>query len=40
MLDSRAILGSVPDVLSSLGEPFGDSSAVPTYVVSRETAVT
>ncbi len=38
MLDSRAILGSVPDVLASLDEPFGDSSAVPTYVVSRETA--
>lgn len=38
MLDSRAMLGSVPDVLASLDEPFGDSSAVPTYVVSRETA--
>ena len=38
MLDSRAILGSVPDVLASFDEPFGDSSAVPTYVVSRETA--
>ena len=38
MLESRAILGSVPDVLASLDEPFGDSSAVPTYVVSRETA--
>ncbi len=38
MLDSRAMLGSVPDVLAALDEPFGDSSAVPTYVVSRETA--
>ena len=38
MLDSRAMVGSVPDVLASLDEPFGDSSAVPTYVVSRETA--
>ncbi|HPB70752.1 MAG TPA: asparagine synthase (glutamine-hydrolyzing) [Syntrophales bacterium] len=38
MLDSRAMLGSVPDVLGALDEPFGDSSAVPTYVVSRETA--
>ena len=38
MLDSRAMVGSVPDVLASLDEPFGDSSAIPTYVVSRETA--
>ncbi len=38
MLSSRAIIDTIPDVLSSLDEPFGDSSAVPTYVVARETA--
>ena len=29
MLDSGAMVGSVPDVLASLDEPFGDSSNVP-----------
>jgi asparagine synthase (glutamine-hydrolysing) len=38
MLSSREIIGTIPAVLSSLDEPFGDSSAVPTYVVARETA--
>ena len=38
MLSSRAIIDTIPAVLSSLDEPFGDSSAVPTYVVARETA--
>ena len=38
MLSSRAIIDTIPAVLASLDEPFGDSSAVPTYVVARETA--
>jgi asparagine synthase (glutamine-hydrolysing) len=38
MLSSQEIISTVPDVLASLDEPFGDSSAVPTYVVARETA--
>ncbi|HLA28919.1 MAG TPA: asparagine synthase (glutamine-hydrolyzing) [Syntrophales bacterium] len=38
MLSSEEIIGAIPAVLSSFDEPFGDSSAVPTYVVSRETA--
>ncbi|MCX5823453.1 MAG: asparagine synthase (glutamine-hydrolyzing) [Deltaproteobacteria bacterium] len=37
MLSSREILDTIPAVLDSLDEPFGDSSAVPTYVVARET---
>ena len=35
---SREIVDAVPDVLGALDEPFGDSSAVPTYIVARETA--
>jgi len=38
VLDSREIMGQIPDVLASLDEPFGDSSAVPTFMVARETA--
>ncbi|MCG2741092.1 MAG: asparagine synthase (glutamine-hydrolyzing) [Syntrophaceae bacterium] len=38
MLNSREIIDTIPAVLASLDEPFGDSSAVPTYVVARETA--
>lgn len=38
ILSSREIMDKIPDVLSSLDEPFGDSSAVPTFVVARETA--
>jgi asparagine synthase (glutamine-hydrolysing) len=38
MLNSRDIIDTIPAVLASLDEPFGDSSAVPTYVVARETA--
>jgi len=38
MLSSREIIDTIPAVLASLDEPFGDSSAVPTYVVARETA--
>ena len=37
-LASRDILNAVPLVLDSLDEPFADSSAIPTFVVSRETA--
>ncbi|MCP4252518.1 MAG: asparagine synthase (glutamine-hydrolyzing) [Candidatus Scalindua sp.] len=36
-LDYKDILDSFPDVLETLDEPFADSSAVPTYIVSRET---
>jgi asparagine synthase (glutamine-hydrolysing) len=37
MLSSREIIDTIPAVLASFDEPFGDSSAVPTYVVARET---
>ncbi|MHB8910136.1 MAG: asparagine synthase (glutamine-hydrolyzing) [Syntrophales bacterium] len=37
-LSSRAIIDTIPAVLSAFDEPFGDSSAVPTYMVARETA--
>jgi asparagine synthase (glutamine-hydrolysing) len=37
MLNSREIIDTIPAVLASFDEPFGDSSAVPTYVVARET---
>ncbi len=37
LLSSQGIIDAIPDVLSSFDEPFGDSSAVPTYMVSRET---
>ncbi len=36
-LDHRDILDAFPAVLDNLDEPFADSSAVPTYIVSRET---
>ncbi len=36
-LDYKDILDSLPAVLDTLDEPFADSSAVPTYVVSQET---
>lgn len=32
------IIGAIPQVLDSQDEPFGDSSAVPVFIVSRETA--
>jgi asparagine synthase (glutamine-hydrolysing) len=38
LLSSRAVVETVPAVLGSLDEPFGDSSAVPTCIVARETA--
>jgi len=37
LLTSQDMISVVPEVLDSLDEPFGDSSAVPTYVVARET---
>jgi asparagine synthase (glutamine-hydrolysing) len=36
-LNSNEMLQIIPEALSSLGEPFGDSSVLPTFVVSRET---
>ena len=33
----RDMLDVLPDVLESFDEPFADSSAIPTYLVSRET---
>jgi asparagine synthase (glutamine-hydrolysing) len=36
-LSSQDVIDAVPDVLNSFDEPFADSSAVPTFVVSRET---
>lgn len=37
LLTSQDVLSVVPEVLRSFDEPFADSSAIPTYVVSRET---
>ncbi|MEW6670464.1 MAG: asparagine synthase (glutamine-hydrolyzing) [Thermodesulfobacteriota bacterium] len=36
-LTHRDMLDVFPEVLSTFDEPFADSSAVPTYIVSRET---
>ncbi|MCF8061143.1 MAG: asparagine synthase (glutamine-hydrolyzing) [Deltaproteobacteria bacterium] len=36
-LDHRDVLDAFPAVLKTLDEPFADSSAVPTFIVSRET---
>ncbi len=36
-LGYRDILDAFPTVLENVDEPFADSSAVPTYIVSRET---
>ena len=37
-LGARDVLEAIPGVLDSFDEPFADSSALPTYIVSRETA--
>jgi asparagine synthase (glutamine-hydrolysing) len=37
-LASKDIISAIPQVLDSFDEPFGDSSALPTFIVSRETA--
>jgi len=36
-LTHRDMLDVFPEVLSTFDEPFADSSAIPTYIVSRET---
>lgn len=37
-LKAADIIAAIPEVLSSLDEPFADSSAVPAFVVSREAS--
>ncbi len=37
ILTAKDILNTIPEVLACFDEPFADSSAIPTYVVSRET---
>ncbi len=36
-LSYKDMLDVLPDVISTFDEPFADSSAIPTYIVSRET---
>ena len=36
-LSLRDALAVIPDVLDYLDQPFGDSSCIPTYLISRET---
>jgi asparagine synthase (glutamine-hydrolysing) len=36
-LTAKDIIFAIPEVLESFDEPFGDSSALPTFIVSRET---
>jgi len=37
ILSAKDVLDTIPEVLTSLDEPFADSSAIPQYIVSRET---
>ncbi|MDI6687933.1 MAG: asparagine synthase (glutamine-hydrolyzing), partial [Desulfobacterales bacterium] len=37
-LGAKDIIDAIPEVLESFDEPFADSSAIPTFVVSRETS--
>jgi asparagine synthase (glutamine-hydrolysing) len=37
ILSSKDVLDTIPEVLTYLDEPFADSSAIPQYIVSRET---
>lgn len=37
MLSYRDMLDVLPEVLNTFDEPFSDSSAIPTFIVSRET---
>jgi asparagine synthase (glutamine-hydrolysing) len=36
-LSYKEVLDAIPEVLDDFDEPFADSSAIPTYIVSRET---
>jgi asparagine synthase (glutamine-hydrolysing) len=36
-LSAKDVLDTIPEVLTCLDEPFADSSAIPQYIVSRET---
>ena len=36
-VDYKDVLSVIPDILDFIDEPFGDSSVIPTYIVSRET---
>lgn len=38
VLSPNEVRETIPDVLPKLGEPFGDPSLIPTYIVSRETS--
>jgi asparagine synthase (glutamine-hydrolysing) len=37
ILSAKDVLHTIPEVLTYLDEPFADSSAIPQYIVSRET---
>ncbi len=37
-LSSKDMISAIPQVFDAFDEPFGDSSALPTFIVSRETA--
>jgi len=37
ILTAKDVLNTIPEVLTCFDEPFADSSAIPTYIVSRET---
>lgn len=36
-LTAQDVLQTIPEILASFDEPFADSSAIPTYIISRET---
>jgi asparagine synthase (glutamine-hydrolysing) len=36
-LSYKDMVNALPDILSSLDEPFADSSAIPTFILSKET---
>jgi len=39
ILTAKDVLKTIPEVLACFDEPFADSSAIPTYIVSRETGI-